>query len=367
MKKLVLLAMVATVLTIINGCQKDELVSQVADEQLQEAVKPDVYLENGYLAFKNMEAVDSVIQMLGKMKRTEKEAWEQQIGLKSARAEFDKLFDEYDKLESYEDFLAFKKRNSNKLKFNENDPDDCSIDYPYSTGYFLPVLNTEGIYKAGKSIIKYTKEEQIVIADGDINKLNNLKSYMNDDMVIIMPKLKSGSYSTNGIHWFPEDDPLTGNNVWHMKSGISDRRINHQLVSDQWIIWEDENVYKNGYRIYLNQRGQKHSWGKWKDYATTYSIKEIKCKVGTEPIFEDTRTHISWETSPSINFYLYSWEVVTTYAPSGYLTVPSVSFAAKVTFRGFGFETSDYYTIENPESFTPATNNSYPSTGWGWN
>jgi hypothetical protein len=52
MKKLVLLAMVATVLTIFNGCQRDELVSQLADEQLQSAVKPDVYLENGYLAFK---------------------------------------------------------------------------------------------------------------------------------------------------------------------------------------------------------------------------------------------------------------------------------------------------------------------------
>ncbi len=365
MKKLVFLAMVATVLTIFNGCQKDELGSQLADEQLQAAVKPDVYLENGYLAFKNMEAVDSVIQMLGKMTTTEKESWENQIGLKSARSEFDKLFEEYDKLESYQDFLAFKKRNLDKLKLNEMDPDDCSIDYPFATGYFLPVLNTEGVFKAGKSIIKYTKEDQIVIADGDINKLKNLKSYMNDKMVISMPKLKSSV--TNGIHWFPEDDPLTGNNVWHMKSGISDRRINHQLVSDQWMIWETQYVWRNGYRIYLNQRGQKHSWGKWRDYATTYSIKEIKCKVGTEPIFEDTRTHMSWEASPSINFYLYSWEVVTSYAPSAYLTVPSVSFAANVTFRGFGFESNNYYTIENPESFTPAIYNNYPSNGWGWN
>ena len=57
MKKLVLLAMVATVLTIINGCQKEEMVSQLADEQLQAAVKPDVYLENGFLAFKNLNLI----------------------------------------------------------------------------------------------------------------------------------------------------------------------------------------------------------------------------------------------------------------------------------------------------------------------
>ncbi|MDP2161110.1 MAG: hypothetical protein Q8K02_11545, partial [Flavobacterium sp.] len=80
MKKLVLLAMVATVLTIFNGCQKDELVRQLANEQPQAVVKPDVYVENGYLVFKNMEAVDSVIQLLGKMTTTEKEAWEIKLG-----------------------------------------------------------------------------------------------------------------------------------------------------------------------------------------------------------------------------------------------------------------------------------------------
>ncbi len=165
-------------------------------------------------------------------------------------------------MESYEEFLAFKERNQSKLKFNELDEDDCSIDYPFATGYFLPILNLDGIYKAGKSIIKYTKDDQIVIADGDLNKLENLSAFMDDDMVIVMPKLKSGSYSTNGIHWFPEDDPLTGNSVWHKKYNISKRRINHQLVSDQWLIWESQYVWKNGYRIYLNQRGQKYSWGK---------------------------------------------------------------------------------------------------------
>ena len=60
MKKLVLLAMVATVLTIFNGCQKDELVSQLADEQLQAAVKPDVYVEGDYLVFKDFEVLDSL-------------------------------------------------------------------------------------------------------------------------------------------------------------------------------------------------------------------------------------------------------------------------------------------------------------------
>ncbi len=87
--------------------------------------------------------------------------------------------------------------------------------------------------------------------------------------------------------------------------------------------------------------------------------------MGTAPTWEDVRIHNSAEVKPSINFYLYSYEQITSYAPSGFLTVPSVSFAAKVTFRGFGFNSSDYYMIDNPTGYGTGNNNNYPSY-WGW-
>ncbi len=76
MKNLFVFAIVAVALTIFNGCQKKEQVL-IDEVQPQVAVKPDVYVENGYLAFKNMEAVDSVIQLLSTMNRNEKKVWEQ--------------------------------------------------------------------------------------------------------------------------------------------------------------------------------------------------------------------------------------------------------------------------------------------------
>ncbi len=362
MRKILVLAIVAVALTIFNGCQKsDEPV--LIDAQPQAVVKPDVYVENGYLAFKNMNSVDSVIQLLSTMNRTEKEAWEQQIGFKSARAAFDALFDEYDKLESYEEFLVFKERNRTKLKFNEMDEDDCSIDYPFATGYFLPVLNSDGIYKVGKSIVKYTMDDQIVIADGDINKLKNLNAFMHDEMVIVMPKLKSTI--TNGIHSFPEDNPNGTTNPWHRKLNIGGRKLKNELYIDRYLTWESGSVWKSGYYIYLNQHGQKIRWGKWRNYRTKYGITDIKIKVGSGSIFEDIRVHISPERKPSVNFYLNHYEIIKPYNP-GYLSIPSVSFAANVTFRGFGFNSSDYYTIENPESYTPAGTNNYPTNNWGW-
>ena len=372
MKKIIVLVMATAVLTIFNGCQKDELnVRQLTDEvQPQAVVKPDVYVENGYLAFKNMNAVDSVIQLLNKMTTPEKEAWESQIGLKSARADFDILFDKYEKLQSYDEFLSFKEQNKDKLVFNESDPEDCSIDYPYATRYFLPVLNNEGVYKVGISIIKYTKEDQIVIADGDTKKLKNIYAHANDKNVIMISKLKSSTNTT--IDYFENNDPRTGrNDLWHTKDSISDRRINNQLYVEQYLYsWFDYNVnmlaWDNGIKVMLNQRGQKHTILGWKDYYTTYGITEIKCKIGTFPTYEDIRSHISAEVKPSIDFLLAHYGQTTYYQPSSYLSIPSISFAAKVTFRGFGFESYDYYLIDHPDSYGLGSSNSYPATGWGW-
>lgn len=145
------MAVIAMVLTVFNACTKDELKT-APDEGIAKTSKADVYLENGYLAFKNMNAVDSVMNVLSKMTRQEKDAWEQQMGLKSARAEFDKLFDEYEKLTSKEEFLKFKSKYADQLKFNEMDETDCSIDYPYISTFFRPVLNNNGVFKVGLSL-----------------------------------------------------------------------------------------------------------------------------------------------------------------------------------------------------------------------
>jgi len=314
-----------------------------------------------------MEAVDSVIQLLGKMTTKEKEIWETQLGFKSARAEFDKLFNEYDKLESYEAFLAFKERNKGKLSFNETDPSDCSIDYPFATGYFLSILNSEGTYKVGRSIIKYNEDNQYVIADGDLIKLNNIDDYLTDKMVITFPRLKSNEITV--LHSFPEDDPKTNSsNEWHRKDNIDDRKLKNELFIDRYMNQMSPGLWNRGYYVYLNQRGQKISWGKWKDYSTTYGMRKIRCEIGSN-YHHDINTYISIEVSSGVNFLLdndsdfISWP--TPYAPPLY-PIPSIDFAAEVSFRGFGFENSEFYKIDNPTGYALATSNNYPSTGWGY-
>ncbi len=365
MRKILVFAIVAVALTIFNGCQKsDEPV--LIDAQPQAVVKPDVYVENGYLAFKNMNSVDSVIQLLSTMNRTEKEAWEQQIGFKSARAAFDALFDEYDKLESYEEFLVFKERNRTKLKFNEMDEDDCSIDYPFATKVFLPILNEEGVFKAGITLFKYTKDNQYMIVDGDTDKLNNLEAFTDDNMVISLPKLKS---NITIIHAFPEDNPNGDYNEYHRKPNISKRKLKNELFVDRYIENMGNGMWKRGYYVVVNQHGQKLSWGKWRDYYTIYSMRKIRTEIGSTIYYQDLGTHISPEVKPYINFTLgHNSDII--YWPPPYtpplLSVPDIDYAAEISFRGFGFNNSDYYKIDIPENYPIASTNNYPSSNWAY-
>ena len=112
MKKIIFLAMAAVALIIFNGCQKENLnVDHLVDEvQLQFVVKPDVYVENGYLAFKNLQAVDSLVRLLNTMTTDERINWENQLNFKSAKTHYAPIFEESERISSIEDMIAFKEK-----------------------------------------------------------------------------------------------------------------------------------------------------------------------------------------------------------------------------------------------------------------
>lgn len=344
MKKLMFLVAIAIVLTVFNGCQKDELKT-APDEGIAKTSKSDVFLENGYLAFKNMNAVDSVMNVLAQMSRTEKDAWEQKIGLKSARYEFDKLFDEYDKLASYEEFVKFKAKYSKQLKFNEMDETDCSIDYPYVCSYYRTIMNYKGIFKVGLSLCQYTNENQIIVLDGNMNKLLNLDNYADDKSIIISTKLKDGGVNneTELISEFASFDPSNNNNRWWINSA-KDRKLLNELKVAKMVSWNQPvaggPIYTTkSCSFYLRQYGLKKSWlGYWKSYSTVYEFKNPVIKVQNLPTVNVNFTNggTSPETSSDYIWNLYDFQEVMTYTwlNLSYLR-PIFSMQGDVSSRGF--------------------------------
>jgi len=328
------MAVLAMVLTVFNACTKDELKT-APDEGLTKTSKADVYLENGYLAFKDMNAVDSTITFLSKMTRQEKDAWEQKIGLKSARYEFDILFDEYEKLASKEEFLKFKSKYADQLKFNEMDETDCSIDYPYESTYYASVMNNKGIFKVGLSLFKYTKENQIIVLDGDMKKLENLSAYANDKTVLVSKKLKDGGqYTSNSC--------LENFGNWHYVSGITDRRLINEIWINEWVYWNhpygSPTYVTKGFQYYLHQASQKNTLlGGWSNYSTTYVAQNVLWKAGSGVTMQ-AYCGTSPEVNPDFNWIIYTYETNQTYsggADLNYLPRPLFSIQADVSCRGF--------------------------------
>lgn len=330
--------MVATVLTIINGCQEDELVSQLADEQLQEAVKPDVYLENGYLAFKNMEAVDSVNQMLGKMTTPEVEAWEKQMNFKSAKTFFEPIFNESEKATTIGEILAFKEKYKETLKWNENDPTDYSFDYPFYYTNYVSLINKDGIFKIGKSLFKYNKENRITILDGDITKLETALN-LNDDNIRILGKqnnLKSvntligltnfdGQYGEDGS---PLDDWCNWSSSRKMKTG---------LQFEDFIYQNYYGSYDGSYKIYIWQRAQKKVLGIWKNYSVRYRYGNMVYKENNI-IKASIPGSITTPSTQSTFIEIYSAIVFTGLFNPPPVTVPyPMYFTCYTTNEDFGY------------------------------
>ena len=297
------------------------------------------------------------------MTTSEKEAWENQMNFKSARAEFDILFETYDKLPTHEAFLVFKEKNKDKLKFNEHDATDYSIDYPYATDCFIPVLNNNGFVKIGESLIKYTKSEQIVIKKGNIEALDNLEENIEKGDVFIYPKfnLKSSDYDEDVIiHDFAEDNPYVPfySDRWHKISGISGRRLNNELRIFRYRYYEyNYQTYQydwvRGYKVYFKQRGQKDGWLGWKDYNTQYIFDDLICKVGNNSTWEYTLYSPVWssEVKPAATIVLYEYIHRMADPGNGYvppmLTTPDVSISISTSFRGFGED--KLYNVDHTE------------------
>ncbi len=201
MKKLVVFAMVAMSLTIFNGCQKDELnVSQPADEaQPQEVVKPDVYVENGYLVFKSQEVFDTTLSVVQKMSDEEFSEWENSLGFVSANTFYLKAEDEFSKIENEEQRRKFVEEYSQNLIISHD-----GIEIKIFAKSLGDLLNIDGIVKIGESIYLFTDTKEYVILDGEKDLLNELKTSPNMEKsakknLVIFDPFENQSYlkSTN--------------------------------------------------------------------------------------------------------------------------------------------------------------------------
>lgn len=338
MKKFIVLAMVAVALTIFYGCQKDELVSQLADEQPQALVKPDVYVENGYLAFKSKDIYDSIRVIVEKYEPEEAMNWEKSLNFTSAKSARYFAEMEADEIVSEEGVINFKKKYDRLFDINN----ELDINYKFYASSLAAILNIDGVVKIGSSLYKFADKEYIVL-DGDYKKLktigNDLKSGTpSDDLIIIFDptldkKLKSTDVITSGsfqISGYRKLDYKVEKIVYSGFAGID------YMNTGQY-------MYLEGYELNLVLR--QYKWAglftkKWRTMRASYSVWD---------------SYLNWQPSGSLNGITNTFSDVNVGLTNNEVYIKFLDYE----IRTFGTPSNPYFWVFNFKT-------TFCSSGIGW-
>ncbi len=270
MKKFNLLAVMAVVLTLFSACQQEEL--EVNEPQIAGAREdvPDVYTENGYLAFKTKEAFDSIRSEIDKLSIEECEKWEKSMKFTSARTI--KYFAEEEAIAITDEkgVKGFRTKYQHQFYIN----DDLDINYKFYASGLEDVLNIEGLVKIENSLYKFTEDKEYIVLDGDINKLadadKELKSekITNENIIVFDPyatksKLKSTVDLDEGVKTVG-----ARRLIWNVEKYVYSSILNFDpytgLVN-----------YKAGYELSLimNQEKYRGTFSKkWRNNEASYNV-----------------------------------------------------------------------------------------------
>ena len=337
----------AVIVTAFGSCQKDVLTDDPVNTKSLSLERPDVYAENGYLAFKDLDVLDSVLNKVNGFNQEEYENWENLYKFKSARTYYTKIFDESENLSSKKAWDAFKDKYKEVLKWEDDASAGYAFDYPFFHTNLVPVLNKDGLVKIGKSLFKYNKENKVVIFDGDYTKLDKaLNQNFDTDNIMVFGKrntmLKSSAteYLTNFVEDYPDDSVRDDEYIqWSSR-----RRMKNHLYCERFVYKGTNNYWYGGYRIYLYQRAKKKGTFGWKSYYTKYRVQNIIYKENGVTKVNDQGVHTTGEIKPSTTFTVYQ---VNTYGGWSQPSLSSISRANPIYFKcGSTCRGFDYYPIQ---------------------
>jgi len=297
MKKINLFAMLAVVLTIFSACQKDDLTGEQPQAVASVQEKPDVYVENGYLAFKDYETLDSIERNLNNSGYESVKSFEDQMGFKSA---YSYLYEAKQKVEELPESQAksYLKTLGQQGYFDSRDTDFV---YPFYNETFAVVLNTEGKVKIGDVIYQFKGDDEIVTPDVNSIAFKNCKdtSPIKISMNSRLPRLKDAEVL---------DYVLTADN--HLRTRAELKRehyyfygpvvVNGQLVTGQ--IGEGAKVYIRYYSY------RQYSWYK-SDRPTYFNTKLYTARIGGNSIYgylninTSSPTTVRTTTEQAVDYY----------------------------------------------------------------
>lgn len=278
MKKFNFLAVMAVVLTLFSACQQEEL--EVNEPQIAGAREdvPDVYTENGYLAFKSTEVADSIAELLNIKSLSDQVDWEKSLNFKSARTYRAELNQEVLDIDEFGDF---EKKVQELVKKGYFNLDKSCMDYPFSRETWASILNKDGVLKIGEVLYSFDKTGCVAVHNGTLE---------------LLAMAKRGDKLPDGVESYTSPEDLKSVSLDNFGTYFGERKWNGKHVLDVSLVYgvilTPKYVYDPRvghhrlvdlpdavkYELYCHQRVKR--WYGWFDANTHLSYKQYATRIG---------------------------------------------------------------------------------------
>jgi hypothetical protein len=278
------------------------------NDYLTTEIKEDVSYNGDYLEFKSKQTFDSIRNLLDEMDYSNFVKWEQNYGFKSARTWRNEFENSLAESRSQEDLDLVVKKYSDHLTIDN----DHLVRYNFYSESLDRILNINGVVKIGKSLYKFTKDNEYISYDGSmqriedvINSKNQKSLELNNDKLLFNLR-KSNNLKSTYDYIVVEGLKTQG-----------DRRLFYSIHKIAYSsiyavdIYNGGIIYQWGYGLNLTMRQQKYSWFfgyDWRNMSASYFVRNVYIswsEIGVSGLgFTGSMNDMDFSTSGEAKYWL---------------------------------------------------------------
>ncbi len=266
-------AMAYCLIFTTTGCKQDQVTPIVNATTLSKTlkmsgvtdVKGQFTVQDGILHFENSNALFDLLEQLRQYDISERRNFGENIGFKSMLSSFCDVLVKSATIEDKDAYFDLLKQNSDVITYKE----DGTFDFKIATPLLASVTDRNGILYVGKSVYQFTDYGEVIIFDGDINRLSSVtkNTFSDKNVKVFVTKNDIVSRTPCGI-------------VRNVIVEINDRRGFLDAARQSVYTWKSND--SNGIPIYDVHNSSytlgtpwKWVWSfgwKWKHYSTSNTL-----------------------------------------------------------------------------------------------
>lgn len=266
-------SVLVTLAVLISSCKQDQVAPNASTTSTSKTlkmsgvsdVKGKFTVQDGILHFEDSKALFDLLEQLRLYDISERRNFGKDIGFKSMLSVYCDILVKSAAIDDKDAYFALLKQNADVITYKE----DGTFDFKTATPLVASVTNREGILYVGKSVYQFTDYGEVILFDGDINRLSVVtRNTTSDENVKVFVTKNDIALRTPCGLW--RDTTVD----------INDRKGHLNASRQSVYTWQSTD--SNGFRIYdvynsSYTKGDpfKFVWSfgwKWKNYSTPNTL-----------------------------------------------------------------------------------------------